>query len=74
MKLLLTIILALFLCSCVTIPVPPFGEHIGQLGKVKINVSYSYFPNSTQEQEPTDSMKYAWDQFKITKPKLLKDK
>lgn len=74
MKLSLPIFLALLFSSCITIPIPPFGEHIGQLGSVKVNVSYSYIPNSPPEQEPTDSMKYAWDQFKITKPKLLKDK
>ena len=74
MKLSVPIILALVLCSCVTIPIPPFGEQVGQLGKVKITVGLSYIPNSPPEPEPTDSMNYAWDQFKITKPKLLKDK
>ncbi len=74
MKLSLTIITASLLTSCVTIPVPPFGNNVGELGDVKLNVTVSYIPKSTPETEPTDSMKYAWDQFRLTKPKLLKDK
>lgn len=73
MKFLVTIF-ALLCAGCVSVPIPPFGEHRGQLGDVKISVQVSYVPKNSQEKNPTDSAKYAWEQFKLTKPKLLKDK
>jgi hypothetical protein len=29
-----------FLCSCVTVPVPPFGSEVGSLGKLEIQVKF----------------------------------
>lgn len=68
MKLSLTIIAVAFLTSCVSIPIPPYGEHQGKLGSLKL--SFSYVPYQTQNAEANPNMKYAWEHFS----KTLKDK
>lgn len=68
MKLSLTIIAVAFLTSCVTIPIPPNGEHQGKLGAIKLSISY--VPYQTQNAEANPSMKYALEHFS----KTLKDK
>lgn len=73
MKSLLLIPL-LLIAGCVSVPVPPFGENRGQLGELQVKVAVSYLPKSSPEREPTDSMHYAWRQFGLAQPKLLKDK
>lgn len=64
----------LLLGGCVSIPVPPFGQNRGELGDLQVKVAVSYFPKSSPERPPSDSMTYAWSQFGKTQPKLLKDK
>ena len=68
------LIFCLSLMGCVTIPIPPIGDHKGSLGNLKVSVSVSYVPNASPERPPTTSELYAWEKFNLTKPKLLKDK
>lgn len=68
MKLSLTIIAVAFLTSCVSIPIPPYGEHQGKLGSLKLSVSYVPYQTQTAGVDP--SMKYALEHFS----KTLKDK
>ena len=73
MKALLLIPL-LLIAGCVSVPIPPFGDHLGDLGTLKLSVKAEYLPKSSPEREPDDSVHYAWKQFGLTQPKLLKDK
>jgi hypothetical protein len=73
MKALLLIPL-LLIAGCVSVPVPPFGDRVGDLGTLKLSVKAEYLPKSSLERKPTDFMQYAWSQFSKTQPKLLKDK
>ena len=68
MKLSLTIIAVALLTSCVTIPIPPSGQHQGKLGSIKL--SLSYIPYQTQTAGVDPSMKYALEHFS----KTIKDK
>lgn len=68
------LLLTLALTGCVTIPIPPTGEHKGRLGNVKVAVSVSYIPANSPDRPQTTSEAYAWEKFLQTKPKLLKDK
>lgn len=75
MKLLPSLLAAVLLSGCVTIPVPPFGsaEQRGSLGDLKVSVSVAYIPKTTTT-PATASQAHAWEQFLQSKPKLLKDK
>ena len=73
MKALLLIPL-LLIAGCVSVPIPPFGDRVGDLGTLKLSVKVDYLPKSSPEREPDDSVHYAWKQFGIAQPKLLKDK
>lgn len=73
MKFLSLLILMSF-PGCVSVPIPPFGNNVGQFGRLKISAKISYIPNGAEESAPTDSMWYAWKQFKLTNQKLLTDK
>lgn len=68
MKLSLTIIAVAFLTSCVTIPIPPGGEHQGKLGAIKLSISYVPYHNINIGMD--QSTKYALEHFS----KTLKDK
>ncbi len=68
MKLSLTIISAILLSSCVSIPIPPYGEHQGKLGSIRI--AASYVPYANPDREASSSMSYAWEHFS----KTIKDK
>lgn len=71
---LLLIATVLVVGGCVSVPVPPFGDRVGELGTLKLSVKAEYLPKSSPEREPDDSMHYAWKQFGLAQPKLLKDK
>ncbi len=73
MKFILCILL-FFLSGCVTVPIPPIGDRVGELGNLKLSLKVAYEPKSSPERPPSDSMQFAWEQFGLTKPKLLKDK
>jgi hypothetical protein len=73
MKFILCILL-LFLSGCVSVPIPPVGDRVGELGTLKLSLKVAYEPKSSPERPPSDSMAFAWEQFGLTQPKLLKDK
>lgn len=61
----------LLIGGCVSVPIPPFGDHVGELGDLKISLKVNYIPKST----PTTSspeLDHAWDQ--LVKSRTLKDK
>jgi hypothetical protein len=74
MKILAALALPLIFSSCVTVPIPPFGDRVGDLGSLKLSLKVDYLPKISPEQKPSSPELYAWEKFKLTKPKLLKDK
>lgn len=74
MKLLAAVVLPLTLSSCVSVPIPPFGDRVGDLGSVKLSLKVEYLPKLSPERTATSPELYAWEKFKLAKPKLLKDK
>ncbi len=61
-----------FLTSCVSVPIPPFGQHIGELGNLQLALSAKYIPNTPPETPGDNGMAFAWSKF--GEAKLLKDK
>lgn len=71
--LLLPILAVALLPGCVTVPIPPFGESLGQYGDLKISLSVQYLPRITNQQ-PTDAgLTHAQRQFQLSL-RTLKDK
>ena len=64
MKIILTFIVSALLTSCVSIPIPPSGDKMGDYGRVQISLKIRYIPN-----DPID-----WFNPIIPEPKLYKDK
>lgn len=64
----ITILLAIFMTSCVSIPIPPSGQNQGKLGSIKLVVSY--VPYANPERGADSNVKYAWEHFS----KTMKDK
>jgi hypothetical protein len=60
-----TLIVCLALSSCVSVPIPPVGNKIGEYGKVQISVNVKYLPPEKQ---------IDWFNPIIPQPKLYKDK
>jgi hypothetical protein len=67
MKPILLALAAVALPSCISIPIPPVGSHVGALGSVRVSIVYE--SNSTTTQK-TPSMQYAFESLSRT----LKDK
>lgn len=64
---------ALFLLtSCVSVPVPPFGDRQGELGNLQVSVSVKYIPLTNPELPGNDALAHAWSKF--GEAKVLKDK
>lgn len=61
-----------FLTSCVSIPVPPFGERQGELGNLQVSVSVKYLPAQNPDMPGNEFLDHAWRKF--GEAKLLKDK
>ena len=61
-----------FLTSCVSVPIPPFGDRMGELGNVQVSVSVKYLPVTNPDLPGNDSLAYAWSKF--GEAKVLKDK
>ncbi len=61
-----------FLTSCVSIPVPPFGDRVGELGNLQLSVSVKYMPAQNPDIPADDNLSYAWSKF--GEAKALKDK
>lgn len=75
MKLSLTIIAAILLSSCVSIPIPPTGQNQGKLGSFQLKLAVSYIPrikpqNKTETEKTDPSVIFAFEQFS----KTIKDK
>ena len=61
-----------FLTSCVSVPVPPFGERVGEMGSLQFSLGVKYLP-ATQPERPGDAnLAFAWSKF--GEAKALKDK
>jgi len=61
-----------FLTSCVSIPVPPFGDRVGEMGNLQLSVSVKYMPVQNPDLPKDDNLSYAWSKF--GEAKALKDK
>lgn len=61
-----------FLTSCVSVPVPPFGDRRGELGNLQVSVSVKYIPLTNPELPGDNNLNYAWSKF--GEAKALKDK
>ena len=64
MRILLTLIVCLALTSCISIPIPPSGDKMGDYGRVEIGIKIRYIPNDQLD----------WFNPIIPQPKLYKDK
>jgi len=60
-----------FLTSCVSIPVPPFGDRVGELGKLDVKVDVRYVPASIAG-PTTAAQDFAWNEF--VNSRTLRDK
>jgi hypothetical protein len=63
-KLLLISVLAV--AGCVSVPIPPAGDHVGELGYVKVSLKFQYLPAEPQTLD--------WFNPIVPQPKLYKDK
>ena len=61
-----------FLTSCVSVPVPPFGDRMGELGNLQVSLSVKYIPLTNPELPGNDALAHAWSKF--GEAKALKDK
>ena len=61
-----------FLTSCVSVPVPPFGDRRGELGNLQVAVSVKYIPLTNPELPGNYALSHAWSKF--GEAKALKDK
>ena len=61
-----------FLTSCVNVPIPPFGDRIGELGNLQLALSAKYIPNVPPESPGDTGRAFAWQKY--GEAKLLKDK
>jgi len=61
-----------FLTSCVSVPIPPFGDRIGELGNLQLALSAKYIPNTPPESPGDNGMAFAWSKY--GEAKLLRDK
>jgi hypothetical protein len=63
---LLPTLAAVLLSGCVTVPIPPFGDRIGELGDLKISLSVQYLPRFSSEQKPDPALTHAQRQFQLS--------
>jgi hypothetical protein len=60
------------LTSCVSVPIPPFGDRVGEMGNLQLSVSVKYLPVQNPDIPADDNLSYAWSKF--GEAKALKDK
>jgi hypothetical protein len=70
MKALLLIPL-LLIAGCVSVPIPPFGENVGNMGDLKISIAVKYVPKFAQT---TSSPELDWAWNELNKSRTIKDK
>jgi hypothetical protein len=63
MRILFTLFVCLALTSCISIPIPPSGDKMGDYGRVEIGIKIKYIPNEID-----------WFNPVLPQPKLYKDK
>ena len=74
MVLLGWIFLALaFLTSCVAVPVPPFGERVGEAGTLHIKTVVRFEPRLSEGERDAAGLLHALDQFQLS-TRTLHDK
>lgn len=66
-------LLVAFLTSCVAIPVPPFGDHVGEQGTLHLKVTASYEPRLTEGEQGNRDLLHALSQYQNSLP-AWKDK
>lgn len=62
-----------FLTGCVAVPVPPFGEHIGEAGTLHISTNVRFEPRQSQTQQDTQDFLHAIEQYQLS-TRTLRDK
>lgn len=61
------LILVVFLMSgCVSVPLPPTGDRMGDYGRIEVGLKFKYFP--------PNNTKLDWFNPIVPQPKLYKDK
>lgn len=74
LMLLAWIFLALsFLTSCVAVPVPPFGNRVGEAGTLHIRTTVQFEPRMPQIERDALGLVHALDQFQLS-TRTLRDK
>lgn len=61
----------LLIAGCVSVPIPPFGDHLGEMGTLKVSLKVDYLPKQNQ-QISSPALDHAWDQ--LIKSRTIKDK
>lgn len=62
-----------FLTSCVSVPMPPFGDRIGEAGTLHIRTSVRFEPRLTEGEAANRDLWNAFGEFQKSIP-ALKDK
>lgn len=62
-----------FLTSCVAVPMPPFGDRVGEAGTLHIRTSVRYEPRLSEGEAANRDLWHALGAFQQTLP-ALKDK
>ena len=66
MKAALLLPVLLGIAGCVSVPIPPTGDHIGEYGNIKISLKFQYIPAVQPNLD--------WFNPVVPQPKLYKDK
>ena len=64
MKVFLAATLVL-LSGCISVPIPPTGDHMGGYGRIEVGLKFKYFPPDTR---------LDWFNPVVPQPKLYKEK
>jgi len=62
-----------FLTSCVAVPVPPFGDRIGEAGTLHIRTTVRFEPRLSEGEAANRDLWHAFGEFQKSIP-ALKDK
>lgn len=62
-----------FLTSCVAVPVPPFGDRIGEAGTLHIKTVVRFEPRLSEGERENANLLHALDQFQLA-TRTLHDK
>ena len=66
MKTALLLPVLLVIAGCVSVPIPPTGDHMGEYGSIKISLKFQYIPAVQPNLD--------WFNPVVPQPKLYKDK